>query len=100
MILGRPTNLILGAFTALLGAAVVILGVLPHPIIIPAAVVGAVTLAFGALVALIANQPPTLSPGDTYTTVTPKGQPNYVTTVATPPAADQPPVPVTAPPAP
>jgi|GEM_PF-4491176 len=100
MILGRPTNLIVGAFTALLGAVVVILGVLPNPIVIPSAAVGAVTLAFGALVALIANQPPSLNIGDTFTTVTPKGQPNYVTTVATPPAADQAPVPVTAPPAP
>jgi hypothetical protein len=93
MLFGRPTNLWLGAFSGLLGAAVVILANLVPPIVIPGAVVGAVTAAVGALIAVVANQPPTLNPGDTFHTVTEAGQPNFVTTVATPPAADAPPVP-------
>ena len=94
MLFGRPINLIVGAFTSVLGAVVVILSALPNPIVIPSVVVGALTLAFGALIAVIANQPPTLSPGDTFVTATPQGTPNYVTTVATPPAADPAPTPV------
>ena len=93
MLFGRPTNLWLGAFSGLLGAAVVILANLAPPIVIPGAVVGAITAAVGALIAVVANQPPTLNPGDTFATKTPNGTPNYVTTVATPPAADAPPVP-------
>jgi hypothetical protein len=93
LIAGRPTNLWLGAVSALLGAIVVILANLVPPIIIPGAVVGAITAAVGALIAIIANQPPTLNPGDTFNVVTPAGQPNAVTTVATPPAADAPPKP-------
>lgn len=92
MILGRPTNLIVGAFQALVGAVVIVLANLVPPIDIPGAVVGAIVLAFGALIALVANQPPTLNPGDTFHVTTPTGQPNAVTTVATPPAADKPPV--------
>ena len=88
MVLGRPTNLILGAFTAIVGFVVVVLAALPNPIVIPTVVVGALTVAFGSLVVLVAYQPPTLNPGDTFRTVTPAGTPTYVTTVATPPAAD------------
>jgi len=90
MLLGRPTNLIVGAFTTIFGAVVVILSALPHPIEIPTVVTGAVIGAFGALVALIANQPPTLTPGDSYSIATPKGQPNYSATVAAPPASTTP----------
>lgn len=93
MIFGRPTNLIVAAFQALIGAVIIVLANLVPPIDIPGAVVGAIVLAFGALIALVANQPPTLNPGDQFATATPKGQPNYVTTVATPPAADKAPVP-------
>jgi hypothetical protein len=93
MILGRPTNLVVGAFQSILGAIVLILAALEPPVVIPSAVVAGVVLAFGALVAVIANQPPTLNPGDTFNVTTPAGQPTAVTTVATPPAADAPPVP-------
>lgn len=93
MILGRPTNLVLAAFQSVLAVIVLILGTLVPPIIIPSAVVAGVVLAFGAVIALIANQPPTLNPGDTFHVQTATGQPNVTTTVATPPAADQPPVP-------
>ena len=97
MFLGRPTNLWLGAFTAILGAVVLVLAALQPPVIIPGTVVGALGIAFGALIGLVANQPPTLNPGQTFNVTTPAGQPNVVTTVATPPAADQPPVPVISP---
>jgi hypothetical protein len=52
-IIGRSPNLIVGAFAAVLGAVVVSLAALG--VDIPGVVVGAVTTAFGALVALIAN---------------------------------------------
>ena len=94
MFLGRPTNIWLGAFTAVLGAVVLVLAALQPPVIIPGTVVGGLGIAFGALIGLVANQPPTLNPGQTFNVTTPAGQPNVVTTVATPPAADQPPVPV------
>ncbi len=98
MILGRPVNLVVGAFQAVLGAIVLALGALDPPIVIQAPVVAAVVIAFGAVIAVVAGQPPTLNPGDQFRTVTPQGTPNYVTTVATPPAADAPPVPDVAPP--
>lgn len=93
MILGRPANLIVGTFQIVFAALVVILGALVPPIVIPSIVVVAIGAAFGAIVALIANQPPTVNPGDKITVTTPAGQPNYQTTVATPPAQDPPPVP-------
>lgn len=93
MILGRPVNLVVGAFQAVLGAVVLTLGALAPPIVIPAAVVAGVVIAFGAVIAVIAGQPPTLNPGDQFHVTTPSGTPNVTTTVATPPAADAPPVP-------
>lgn len=93
MILGRPTNLVVGAFQAVLGAIVLVLAALQPPIVIPSAVVAGVVVAFGAVVLVVANQVPTLNPGDKFNTTTPPGTPTYVTTVATPPAADAPPVP-------
>jgi hypothetical protein len=86
-------GLVVAAFQAVLGAIVLALAALDPPIIIPGAVVAGTVVAFGAVLAVIANSPPTLNPGDTFKTVTPQGTPNYVTTVATPPAADAPPVP-------
>jgi heme A synthase len=100
MIFGRPANLIVGAFQAVLGAVVLALGALEPPIVIPATVVAAVVIAFGAVIALVANQPPTLNPGDTLNVTTPAGQPTAVTTVAVPPQADQPPVMTPVPPKP
>jgi len=93
MLFGRPINLVAGAFQAVLGAIVLILAALAPPVIIPAAVVAGVTIAFGAVIALVANQPPTLNPGDSFNVQTPAGTPNYQTTVATPPAADPAPTP-------
>lgn len=93
MILGRPANIVLGAFTAIFNLVVLILAALVPPIVIPAVVVAGVGIAAGAIITLIANQPPTLNPGDTFTTQTAPGQPNYTTTVAAPPAPDAAPVP-------
>lgn len=95
MIAGRPTNLWLGLATAIagaLGTTLLVLGVDPA---IVAQLVSAYAGVAGAVIALVAGQPPTLNPGDTFTVQTPKGQPNYETTVAHPPAQDPPPVPVT-----
>ena len=82
MILGRPTNLILGAITALFNLVILVLAALEPPIIIPAVVVGAANLAIGAVIALIANQPPTVNPGSTINVVTPASAPNQTQTVS------------------
>ena len=87
MIFGRPQNLVLAAVTGVFNVIVLVLAALVPPIVIPAVVVGAVNLALAAIIAVVAYQPPTLLPGDTFTVQTPKGQPNYETTVAEPPRA-------------
>lgn len=91
MIAGRPTNLIVGAFAALFNVVVLVAGSQGSTFFTPE-IVAAINVAFAAVIAVIANQPPTLNPGDTFNVVTPAGQPNAVTTVATPPAADPPPL--------
>jgi len=93
MILGRPTNLWLGVVTALAGTVTVSLVAAGVDPVLVANLVGAGVTLLGAVIALVAGQPPTLSPGDTFNVQTPAGTPNYVTTVAHPPAADAPPVP-------
>jgi hypothetical protein len=55
-----------------------------------------INIALAAIISVIAYQPPTLNPGQQFNVTTAQGQPNYVTTVATPPAAD--PAPVVTPP--
>lgn len=88
MIFGRPANLVLGAVTAIINAVALIAGSQGHPI--DPAVLAGVNLAAGAVITLIANQPPTLAPGDSYSIQTPKGQPDYEATVAPPPAPTKP----------
>ena len=90
MIWGRPQNLILGAITALFN--VVILALKASGTEVPPEIVAAVNVALAAVITLIAYQPPTLNPGDSFTVQTATGTPNYQTTVATPPAADAAPV--------
>lgn len=90
MIWNRPPNLILGAFTAVFNVIVLVLAA--QGIAIEPAVTAAVNLAAGSVIAVIAYQPPTLNPGDTFNIATPAGQPNFETTVATPPKASPPPV--------
>lgn len=77
MIAGRPTNLWLGFVTAAVGlvsvTAVTVFNVDPAAV---ATLAGAVTGLLGALVVLIAGQPPTVTTGDTIKVITPAGQPN------------------------
>ena len=85
MIAGRPTNLWLGLATAVVSGLTFVLlnaGVDPATV---ASAGAALTGILGALIGLVANQPPSLTPGDAYTIITPKGQPNYDATVAVPP---------------
>lgn len=85
MILGRPTNLWLGFLTAATGFVGLVAASTGHPID-PAILAGAVALE-GAGVALVANQSPVVSEGDTVHVQTEAGQPNYtiVATSAPPP---------------
>ena len=78
MILGRPANLWNGlAVAAISLVSVVIMQLLPDvDSEVVATIAAAVTLFLGSAIALVANQPPTLSPGDQYTVVTPTGQDN------------------------
>jgi membrane associated rhomboid family serine protease len=81
MIAGRPTNLWLGLTTAISGAvaaSAIVLGADPT---IVGTLAGVWSGVLGAAILLIANQPPVLSPGDTFTKVTPTGEPNKTVTV-------------------
>ena len=78
MILGRPTNLWLGLVTTVVALAQGLI-VIFVPEVDPTQIATAgalVVAALGALIALIAGQPPTLNPGDPYTVVTAPGQEN------------------------
>lgn len=81
MILGRPTNLILGAFTAVFNVVVLVLAALEPPIVIQAVIVGGVNLALAAVIGLIANQPPTVNSGDLVNVVQPGSTANTTATV-------------------
>lgn len=84
MILGRPVNLVLGAFTALLNFAVLAAKqVDPAGVgaFFTADIILALNVAAGALVALLANQTPTVASGSTVNVVTPAGEPNKTVTV-------------------
>lgn len=95
MFLGRPVNVWVGFIGAGVSTAITIIGATQPADVAQqwAIILGAVGTFLGVFVAFLAGQPPTLSPGDTFTTKTADGQPNYTTTVAHPPAADAPPVP-------
>lgn len=75
MVLGRPTNLILGAFTALFNVIVLVAASQGSTFFTPE-IVAAVNIAFGALITLIAGQPPTVNTGDKVEVITPQGEPN------------------------
>ena len=92
MILGRPTNLWLGLVASAAGAVTISLVAAGVDPTLVANIVGAGVGVLGAIIALVAYQPPTLNPGDTFTIATPAGEPNFETTVATPPKASPPPV--------
>lgn len=94
MILGRPTNLWLGFTTSTLAVVQILLvNVAKLDPVLTATLLGAVGLLLGSAIGLIANQPPTVNPGDKILITTPSGTPNWETTVAAPPAASPPPVP-------
>lgn len=84
MIAGRPTNLWLGLSTAIVGAITVTLVAAGFDPTLVATVSGAWGGVVGAIILVVANQPPTLKPGDSFTIQTPSGQPN-TTGVVTPP---------------
>ncbi len=81
MIFGRPTNLWLGLVSALSGAVsatAIVLGADGETVGILA---GVWTAVIGACILIIANQPPTVSSGDTVLVQTPPGQDNREVTV-------------------
>jgi hypothetical protein len=80
VILGRPTNLILGAFTAVFNVAVLVLQSQGNTTLTPE-LVAAVNIAAAAVITLIAGQPPTVAEGTKVNVVTPEGQPNKVVKV-------------------
>jgi hypothetical protein len=79
MILGRPTGLWLGLATAATGFITLVAGQIGYPI--PAEIVAAFTLLLGAVITIVAGQPPTVASGSTVNVVTPEGQPNTTVTV-------------------
>lgn len=87
MIFGRPTNLVLGALTAVFNVIVVASRTVPGlenlAAILNDVLVPVINVALGAVILLIANQPPVLAPGDTFTKATPAGTPNETVTVET-----------------
>lgn len=78
MILGRPTNLWNGLVVAAVSlVSIVVMQLLPDvDSEVVATIAAATTLFLGSVIAVIANQPPTVNPGDTITVTTPVGQPN------------------------
>jgi hypothetical protein len=74
MIFGRPTNLWLGAFTAVFNVGVLSAAAAGYPL--DGVIAAGVNVAAAAVITLIANQPPTINPGDTVHVTTPEGQPN------------------------
>jgi hypothetical protein len=78
MILGRPTNLWNGLVVAAVSlVSIVVMQLMPDVDSEVVATIGAaVSLFLGTVIAIVANQPPTLAPGDPYTVVTPAGQAN------------------------
>lgn len=88
MIAGRPTSLWLAAITAIINFGAGLAA--SNGVTITVEQLAGINTVVMLVIALIANQPPQLSPGDSYKIVTPKGQPNYDATVAVPPAATAP----------
>jgi hypothetical protein len=81
MILGRPVNLWLGVTTAAAGfISVSAIAAGADPVIV-ANLTGAGAGVMGAVIALVAGQPPTVTAGSTVNVVTPKGQQDYAVEV-------------------
>jgi hypothetical protein len=93
MIWGRPINLWTGLLTLISGAvATTAIAAGADPVLV-ATLIGPWTAVLGAVILFVANQPATISVGDSYTVVTPGDAPN-VQKVAnsnpTPPAIEIP----------
>jgi hypothetical protein len=93
LILGRPTNLWNGLVVAAVSlVSIVVMQLVPEVDSEVVATIGAaVSLFLGTVIAIVANQPPTLNPGDPYTVVKPGDAPN-VAKVANTNVTPQPPV--------
>ncbi len=76
MIMGRPTNLWLGLTTAIVGAITVSLIALGYDAQVVGVVSGAWGAVVGAIVLVVAGQPPTIKEGDTFKVQTPDDTPN------------------------
>jgi hypothetical protein len=83
MILGRPTNLWNGLVVASVSlVSIVVMQLLPDIDGEVVATIGAaVTLFLGTVIAVIANQAPTVNAGSEVNVITPAGQPNRTVTV-------------------
>lgn len=83
MILGRPTNLWNGLVVAAVSlVSIVVMQLLPDVDGEVVATIGAAsTLFLGSVIAVIANQAPTVAEGSTVNVVTPAGRDNYQATV-------------------
>lgn len=82
MILGRPTNLWNGLVVAAVSlVSIIVMQLLPDVDGEVVATIGAaVSLFLGAVIAIVANQPPTVNQGDTVKVVTPGNDPNVTIT--------------------
>jgi hypothetical protein len=86
MIFGRPADLVATAITALLNVLVLIassMGVSVTP-----EMVAALNIAAGAVIAVLAFQPPTVTSGGAVNVQTPSGQPNGTATLTVAPSGD------------
>jgi hypothetical protein len=88
MILGRPTNLWTGALTSIIGLVTVTLIATGADPVLVGQISGALTGALGAIVLLVANQPPTIQSGGSVTVTTPAGQPNATATLDVAPSGE------------
>lgn len=88
MILGRPTNLWLGLTTAVIAAVQVTLITLGYDAVAVGTILGAAGAVVGALILLVANQPPTVNPGSQVNVTTPSGQDTATGTLGVTPGGD------------
>lgn len=79
MILGRPTNLWNGLVVAAVSlVSIVVMQLAPDVDSEVVATIGAaVSLFLGSVIAIVANQAPTVKPGDPVNVSTPAGEDNY-----------------------
>jgi hypothetical protein len=86
VIFGRPTNLWLGVVTSGAGVAGILLIAAGLDPTFVAQLLGAVVALLGALITLIAGQPPSVNAGDRITVHTPNGQPDATAKVGLSPS--------------